>query len=414
MANTALLLTTTCWLLALLPKGATAQDTQNHTIDFQSLYLAHRWFELRDLATKDGVPSFFQGAVACAFNDLRLCEQKFKSVFESSPRSYEAIEAHRLLASVYFRQGKYREALVQIDALLQLRPTDADALDDRPFLSALQSFPDQTVVRSASTTLELTDNGLPFSINGVPAAYWFDTGANVSVLTESEAKRFGMRLLLAPIKTGDVTGSHVETRIAVADKLVIGGIQLRSVPFLVFADDQPPFNQLPLGSRGLIGIPVLLAFQRFVWHADKKFEIGTGPLPKTDLLHANLCFDGHHPVAQIQYERQNLAFTLDTGATNTDLYPPFAAEFPELMRTATKNDSYKMEGAAGPKNMNAAVLPSLRFSIGGFPVVLRPAGVLLTNTVESSKLFHGNLGIDLLQQAHKTTVDFQSMMLTLE
>jgi hypothetical protein len=101
-------------------------------------------------------------------------------------------------------------------------------------------------------------------------------------------------------------------------------------------------------------------------------------------------------------------------ATNTDLYPPFAAAFPELIRTAAETDSYKTEGMGGAKNMDAATLSSLHFSIGGFPVVLSPAAVLLTHTTESSKFFHGSLGIDLLQQAHKTVFDFKAMTLTLQ
>ena len=239
------------------------------------------------------------------------------------------------------------------------------------------------------------------------------TRADLSALSESDAKRFGLRILNAPIKEGDVTGAHVDSRIAVADELSIGPIRLSHVAFLVFSDDQPPFNQLPAGSRGLVGLPVLLALQRFVWRADKKFEIE----PKSsseNLSHANLCFYEHSPIVQIQFDNRNLALTLDTGATNTDLYPPFAALFAELIRTASKTESYKMEGVGGAKNMNAAILPSLQMSIGSFPVVLSPANVLLTPTTGASRFFQGNLGIDLLQQAHKTTFDFKAMMLTLQ
>jgi hypothetical protein len=73
-----------------------------------------------------------------------------------------------------------------------------------------------------------------------------------------------------------------------------------------------------------------------------------------------------------------------------------------------------MEGVGSVKNMNAAVLESVRFVIGGFPVVLKPANVLLTPTGETSKFFYGNLGIDLLQQAHQTIFDFKAMTLTLQ
>jgi hypothetical protein len=109
-----------------------------------------------------------------------------------------------------------------------------------------------------------------------------------------------------------------------------------------------------------------------------------------------------------------MTFVLDTGATNTDLYPPFAAEFPDLIRTSARTDSYTTEAVGSAKYMDAATLASLHFSIGGLPVVLSPANALLTHTNEASKFFEGNLGIDLLQKAHKTIFDFKAMTLTLQ
>ena len=253
---------------------------------------------------------------------------------------------------------------------------------------------------------------MPFSINGIRGTYWFDTGAELSVLSESEAKRFGLSVHPAAVKVGDVNGAQVSMRIAVADELLIGSVRLKHVAFLVLPDNQPPFSEQSPGSRGLIGIPVLLAFERFAW-AEKKFEISPESSSRT-VSHADLCFDGNHPVAQVQYDNRTLAFMLDTGASNTDLYPPFASAFPELIRSAIKADSYKMEGVGGAKYMEAATLNSLQFSLGGFPVTLKPAGVLLKPTTDSSRFFAGNLGIDLLQQAHKTTFDFEAMTLTLQ
>jgi len=84
---------------------------------------------------------------------------------------------------------------------------------------------------------------------------------------------------------------------------------------------------------------------------------------------------------QLEYDNRPLDFALDTGVTNTDLYPPFASAFPEFIRSATKTDSYKMEGVGGAKYMEAATLESLKFSIGGFPAVLKSVGVLLKPTL---------------------------------
>jgi predicted aspartyl protease len=406
-----LLVTFAALCLGVLSPACFSEQSEN--ADLKSLYDSHRWFELRDAVAKGAAPAFFKGAVACAFNDLRRCESQLRRVLKAHTGSDQSVEAHRLLASTYLRRGQYRDALAQVDALLAIRPGDPDAGNDRPLLAALGTSPDQEITGRRSTTVQLQDAGLPISINGVAGTYWFDTGADLSALSESDARRFGLRVLPAAIKEGDVTGTRVDSRIAIADELSVGTIRVRHVAFLVFSDEQPPFNQMPAGSRGLVGLPVLLALQRFLWSADKKFEIGVKSLSKRN-AHADLCFNGNSPVAQIQFQGRNLAFTLDTGATNTDLYPPFAEAFPELIREAEKTDSYKMEGVGGAKSMNAAVLSAVHFSIGDFPAVLKPANVLLAHTTNASKFFYGNLGIDLLQQAQKVTFDFQAMTLTLQ
>jgi predicted aspartyl protease len=391
------------------PLGFAAETTD---ANLKSLYKARRWFELRDAIAKGGASTFYQGAAACAFNNLHRCEKKLGSVIKSRPQSDEAFRAHEILASAYLREGKYRNASAQVDALLALRPGDSDAQNTRPLLATLSRFPDQQISHRGSATVQLQENGLPISVNGVQVTYWFDTGANLSILSESEAKRIGLAVRPVSTKMGVSTGEKIGLEIAAADELAIGSVRLKHVAFLVASDEQPPFNESPPGSRGLIGMPVLLAFQRFVWGPDKTFEIGSKSLSRAP--HGNLCFDGLYPVAQIQFENRNLAFVLDTGATNTDLYPPFATAFPQLISTAAKTDSYKMEGVGSIRYIDAATLPSFNFTLGGFPVVLKPANVLLKPTGEASKFFEGNLGIDLLQQAHKTTFDFKAMTLTLE
>jgi predicted aspartyl protease len=396
-----------CLFLASLSEAAPANEG-----DLKSLFDGRRWFELRDsiLATKTSL--FYEGVVACAFNDAHWCKAKLGAVIKLHPKSDEAIEAHKRLASYCLIHGEYRKARDHVNAVLAIRADDSDALSVQPLLAAFSEFPDQRISRRRPTPLQLQEGGLPFSINGVEATYWFDTGANFSVMSEAEAKRFGLQIRSVTAKGRVSTGAEVGFRIAFADQLSFGSIVVRNVEFLVFPDDQPPFKDGPLGSRGLIGIPVLLAFERFVWRADKKFEIGAEP-ERAKAIQPNLCFDGNNPVVQVQFNDQNLTLVLDTGATNTDLFPPFATAFPEIVRSAEKTDSYQMEGVGSVRNMNAAIVKSAQFVIGGFPVVLKPANVLLTPTGETSKFFHGNLGIDLLEQAHQTVFDFKAMKLTL-
>jgi predicted aspartyl protease len=396
-----------CLLLPSICLGGPASEA-----DLKKLFEGRRWFELRESTAGKATPDFYQGVVACAFNYIRRCQAKLRAVIKANPKSDDAIEAHRRLASYYLTHGKYREGLAELKAVLAIKADDSDALGTQPLLGALSESPDQQIERKGHTTLELGENGVPFSINGQQGTFWFDTGANMSVMSEEEAKRLGLTVRPVAAKGTVSTGAQVSFRIAVAERMSFGPVVLRNVAFLVFPDDQPPFKDGPLGSRGLIGIPVLLAFERLVW-AGKKFEIGAKPV-NAGAARPNLCFDGNLPAVQVQYQGRDMIFVLDTGATNTDLFPPFATAFPDLIRDAKKTDAYKMEGVGSSVDMNAAVVESVPLVIGGFPVVLKPANVLLAPTGTTSKFFQGNLGIDLLQQAHQTTFDFKAMRMTLK
>jgi clan AA aspartic protease (TIGR02281 family) len=390
---------------------ACSSTEHNHT-ELKSLYDTHQWFALRD-AVKDGnAPAFYQGATACAFNDLTQCEKQLGYVFASEPKSEEAVEAHRLLVSVYLRAGRYKDALAQADLLLASKPGDSDVGGDRPLLAALGEFPDQSVSSSKSSTLKVED-GLPISINGLNATYWFDTGANLSVMSQSEAKRFGLSVHEVQTQVSVITGSQVAFRIAIADEVKVGGFVVKHVAFMVFPDEQPPFNDSPQESRGLIGLPVLLALGRFAWEPNGSFELAPEPV-ETNTFHQNLCFEGKNPVAEVRFKNRELSFILDTGATTTELYPPFASKFSELIRTSGKKESHQMMGVGSVEHIDSVVLPSADFQIGGYPVLLRPATVLLTSTGESSKFFYGNLGVDLLKQARRVVFDFKTMALTLQ
>ena len=65
-------------------------DVHGDDSSLKSLYDGHRWFELRDFIEKEGASAFYQGAVACVFNDLRRCDKKLRAVFNSAPRSDES------------------------------------------------------------------------------------------------------------------------------------------------------------------------------------------------------------------------------------------------------------------------------------------------------------------------------------
>jgi hypothetical protein len=377
----------------------------------------HQMFLLRDAVSGHPQTSdFYSGEVACAFNDTAACEEKFKRILATEPKSPAAKRIHHILAYAALREGRYARALREMDALLALDPQDGDAKDTRPFVEGLSHFPDQAVEVSSATraTIQMGDGKLPLLINGEKASYFIDTGANLSTLSQSEVLRLGMEMHDVKSKGGstDVNGSRVLFRIALAKTLSVGGIVLNNVAFLVTSNQQPPFADMEPGERGLIGLPVLLALKSVKWSREGTFEADRSPKPE-NITAANLCFDDLMLITAATFKQHQLPFVLDTGAVTTDLWPKFAGVAGELIRKSGSHEARAVTGMGGEQTFEAISIPKVILRVGGESVVLQPAHVLQVQQRSIGEWFYGNLGIDLLGQAKTVSFDFRTMRLSL-
>jgi len=359
-------------------------------------------------------PAFYRGAVPYAFNSPEQAEKELRQVIESQPGSDQACDSRELLAYLYWRAGQYRRALSQLEALLKMRPDAADVKAFIGTMRALAQFPEQSVSGRRHSKLPHTLNagnfGIPVAINGQSATYMVDTGANFPVISTAEARRRGLRIRDGGGgKLGDsvVYSLHIGD-IALADQITVGGLRFRNVAFLVIPDDR--FADIPPEQRGILGLPVLLAFRTLRWNSDGTFEIAF-PSARRNLADSNLCFDGAGPVTRVRFGDHRLDFALDTGAVKTDLYPRFAEEFASLVQASGKRGKTKTIGVGGTFELDSITLPELVFQVGGSTAFLRPAHVLPKGV--GSKWHHGNLGLDLLNQARTVTIDFDAMVLAL-
>jgi predicted Zn-dependent protease len=135
------------------------------------LYDQHRWFELRDAIKGRPVSPLYKGAVAAAFNDRKNAEEYLGRTIRLKPNSVEAEEAHELLANVYIRFGKYRDAVRQLGAALTIKPENADAKNARALFAAWSKYPDQHTERlkPGSVHADVSEHGgvrLPVTIHG--------------------------------------------------------------------------------------------------------------------------------------------------------------------------------------------------------------------------------------------------------
>jgi hypothetical protein len=302
------------WPLPMLAASLALRGQPDADAKLQSLYDAHHWFALR-ATVDDRSPVFFPGAVAVAFHDLENARRHLKDAIAAAPASDQAREAQNLLVSLAFRSGAHRAAHARLAAMLRQRPDDAGTANALPLAAALAAAPDQAVSHRASVRIEPRETRggyfLPIAINGKAAHYVLDTGANFSVLTESEARRCGLTVHDAATKIANVGGAAIGLRAAVAEEVAIGSVRMTQVAFLVFRDDQQPFNAMAPTERGAIGLPVLLALQTLRVHRDGAIELGFPPAKATaSAAPPNLAFDNLYPIARAECTGQPLTLVV--------------------------------------------------------------------------------------------------------
>lgn len=390
---------------------AVAQASDDGT-DLRRAYEAHRWF---DLSVHSGVERspFFAGAVAVAFNDLPRARRHFEPLLHTDSRDEHAEEAHHHLINGYLRQGLYSHA----KAVLAAGASRFESLRSiQPLVYALAEFGDLGVTRRASSKLPrgTQREGLyaSLTINGNPASYVVDTGANFCVLTRSEAQRHGMRIVDVGSNVTSSSGQALGFKLAVAEELRLGECRLKNVAFLVFGDEQQPFNEMPAHSRGAVGLPVLLALRTLSWTRDT-IEFGADSVPRS-AGHASMCFDGLYPIVQAKTAGRAIALVLDTGARRTHLWKPLLDALPQLAAVAEDQPATTTHGVGGSVRVANVRLSMLPITFGQRSVTLKPAEIHLTPTTAQSHFYHGNLGRDLLQQADRVQIDFVTLQLALE
>jgi hypothetical protein len=385
--------------------------------DFPGLLRRQDWFGLRDAAALQPPPALYAGALAVAFHRDAEALRILREYLAGSPKAADAGTARYALADLDARAGRYRSALDDLQPLLARHPRRRDLLEAQSFFSALGAQGDLAVAarEPVQTSWDLVDGNLfvPATVNGAAGKYLLDTGANISVVSVSEARRLG--LTVQGSGSGkDYAGNRVPFQTAVAAEFRLGGIVLHHVAFGVVPDAQQPFAGLPVGRRGILGIPILLAAQTWRWTKDGKLEAGfasTGCGTAGGKSSGNLAFAGSSPVLRAEYGAVPLVFSLDTGATATNLWPLFARRYSTRLSSRGK---VKIEGVGGSRQVAGATLAEFALAIGDRTLRLKNVKVETKTVSPGSRERYGNLGLDLLAGASRVTLDFAAMCLAVE
>lgn len=353
-----------------------------------------------------------RGAIAAAFNESSA-EQFLREIIKSKPRSDDASRAHELLSRIYLRTGQYKRLIENLDRWAALFPNLPEVHEEKSDVEQFRGLPDQRNDRRRFSTLRHgpDDWGVPISINGKPATYLFDTGAWMSVMTESEAARLGLEIRLGSGRLSDPSGKGLAVQTAVARDVRIGAMRLRNVSFAILPKEGP-WSSLPAGEGGILGMPVWLAVGHVKWSSRGTWELGG----RSEIIHRasrNLVFFENKLLLATSVSGKRVFGTVDTGANGTDLNEHFANEFAALVKNG-RRQTRDITGLGGTTSVASIIVPEVPFQIGPTRVFLRPAHVTLQRTAAiGGTCCIGNIGRDVLAQTGEFLLDLSAMVLRL-
>lgn len=369
--------------------------------DLQAIYDSHDWFRLREAIAGKEASALYRGAVAAAFNRSEEAAEALHPLINGTVSSKDADDADDWLSYLFVRNGQYQRAAAEMD-------------EGTPLLAMLRTLPDQSVAKSAPSTIacRLLQQRLfiPLTIGRTAAEFFVDSDANFSFMSESEAKSLGLTIQESGLTVHGAGGIQTGFRTAVAEELTVGNVELRHVAFMVMPDSEAAFAHLSQSQQGAIGLPVLLAF-RTVHYRPGMLDIASSPIVSGP-VEQNLCFDGLDPVTRVSFEQQQLPVVLDTGASRTEIWPPFARQFTAVADSPGRSSNGVENSFGGKSLIPEKILPQLLLGWGGCDLRLRSVRLLLATTTPNSNRYYGRLGLDGFVAMHEVSIDFEALHLT--
>ena len=379
----------------------------------------NRMFELRAELDRRGESSgealLYRAIATSRFGSEQEAIGQLGKFLASKPGPDLERKARYELSWAWTRLGRYGQAATEIGAALRLAgegETNRTGHENvQRLLATLKDVAKQTVEFGLPAQVQARHNPLglwevPVEVNSQRGEWIFDTGANYSTVSESEARRLGLTIREVRGSVADFVGNEHPTRLAVAGELRFGTARFRNVVFLVMSDQFLFISPSQYQMRGILGLPVMRAMESVDFSAEGAITFGRGT-PEARVP-ANLFFDRLNAIVQVGHSGHNVQMMLDTGAVTTVLYPSMLDSFAAWERDQLKGSN---GGPGDSEQRMADLVPFIQLEVGGRTVYPVRVG-LFRKAPPDTRGRDGVLGMDALKGGFR--IDFRSMHFTLK
>ena len=352
-------------------------------------------------------------------DSILLLSRALPGIRESHPQ--RAALALETLADDYTKSFRYAEAARTYDDLLANFAGQLDrggTKDDSDLAHLMQGVPAQTITLQGPVRLKTERNPIgslvtELTVNGVRGRWLLDTGANQTVVTRSFGRELGLKPLPGSAKTGSgITGIANPLQVAVLPTLQMGGATVKNVVVLMLED-----ASLKVGTgkhayqiNAILGYPVFQALGTITFLHSGEFEAGDAAqrlATGTRMYMRRLT-----PVIECGVEGNELPFTFDTGASETDLSIRYYEQFRRKAGSWQQRER-QSSGAGGTVKRKVYVQPRLVLTVGDKTATLKNVSIFSTRMNSGIDELYGNLGQDLVAGFESFTLDFSRMTFSL-
>ncbi|KPE52923.1 retropepsin-like aspartic protease [Chryseobacterium indologenes] len=387
-------------------------------IQKKDFFNAKKQFEAQKKQFPEVYRDFTEAVLYNAFNQPELSEQKIVPLISSRSSLPDSLmlKLYRVREDNAMKRYEYQSAKNILETIqknysnLLSEEEKEDLENTMKIWTALAQQPQQKTEIRSTTTLKMEKDkaglkNLKVEINGNSADFIFDTGANLSVITESTAKSFKMEIIPAGIKVDAITGASVMADLAVCKKMMLGNITVENAVFLVFPDAALAFPQISYQINGILGFPVIESFKEIQMTKDGYFIV---PKEETKINSpSNMAIDGLTPMMGMD----GMHFSFDTGAERSMLYYPYYLKNKHQIDQHYKTVPITLGGAGGTKTYNGAEIEAV-FHILDKKVTLNKVSVLKEKFGKHQ--VYGNIGQDVINSFQKLTLNFDKMFIKFE
>lgn len=420
-------LKTTISLLLAVTFFSCSQKTTNNAVDkrLNSLLEKKEYFKLNDELVKNENELsedrilYYKAFVNKAFGERVKSNENIETLFQKHKQTLNDTAIVKLLdvqAANYLYLYEYKKATTIYEQILKNYPKIIDSSDVANYTNSknlFRTFADvkpQIVHKVTDLTLKSYRNKFnhlmtPVKIDTTNEDFIFDTGANLSTIAESQAKKMNLKIFDQSVDIGSSTQKEIKSKLAVADSLYLGDILFENVLFIVMPDDQLTFPQFNYSIKGIIGFPIIHQLGEVHLNND-----GTIFIPKmaTKKADRNMFFEGLNPVVRVVSGTDTLQFTFDTGAGHTELSFKYYNDHKKDIEKNGQLETNQRGGAGGKVDVKEYKLSNFPIQIGQHKTTLNFIPVTLEE-YGFNKDFDGNLGQDVFLKFKSLIINFENM-----